>query len=232
MSEIHMPDFEHRLELALTHEMRRRRRAAGAVRLGGIVACAVVGAWAALSAGNGGDLAPPMASARPYPAIIYRDAAVQTPSDEEVGVVGAQVHRARAFDVGGHTGYVVPNAEGAWCISVPDLATANPDIERGTTCAPSTRDLKRFGLSVAVGSVVAAAIPAGAPAPVRSYGGSRREVPVDERGIAVVTDLRPSERFIVQGQDGGHRTHTAPRDIAKQRFMCPDGTVVQRSRDC
>lgn len=236
MPEIRMPDFENRLANALTQRLRRERRASRLMKLGGAAACAAVAASVAFSVSNGGDLAPSSAKAQPYPKIIYRDAVAKTPTDDEIGVSGAQKERARPFRVEDYTGYVVPNAAGDWCISVPDLATGNPGVERGTACAASVAELERFGLSVRVGTVVAAAVPAGAPDPVRVHNGSSRRVPVDGAGVAIVTDLRPGERFSVRSVDGETRSYTGlSTDLTEPTgFLCgSDGKITKRPRrDC
>lgn len=234
MPETRMPDFERRLEDALRDEIVRDRRARRGRRVASTLACGVtaVVVGAAIS-GEKGPLAPSAAQARPYPEIVYQPVTTSPPTDDQVGVAGAQLQHARAFAVDRHTGYVVPNNSGDWCISLPDLATDRPDVERGTTCAATPRELKRFGLAIRVGATAAAAVPKGAPAPTRTIGGKARRVGVDERGIAVVQDLLPGERFTVYSSDGASRTLAAPRiDPRSARGMCSDGRMVDRPSDC
>jgi hypothetical protein len=229
-----MPDFEAWLERELVHEIatarqvRRRRVAAGAATVG-------IGALAAFAslAGTGGEspIAPETARARPYPAIVYRVAATPAPTDAEIGVTGAQAERARSFPVGPYTGYVVPDARGNWCISVPDLATDRPDVERGTSCT-SAPDFRRYGLYVRVGPVAAAAVPPGAPAPQRVGRFPARPVAVNGDDIAVVTDLKRNQDFALRYKPGVHRGDGQSVPLSSPPGICTDGRRVDRPGDC
>jgi hypothetical protein len=205
-----MPDFEDRLERALTNQSTRTRRTRRRLTAStGVLATAAAITVGLAATGGHSDLSPGVARAQPFPKILYRPAAAKTPTDDELGVAGAQADRAREFAIAGHHGYVVPRDSGQWCISVPDLQTDEPDTERGTTCAPNPASLRRDGLAIKVGSVVAAALPAGAPAPTRTYRGVTRTVPVNADGIAAISDLRVGERFTVRPVDGAASSFTA-----------------------
>lgn len=230
----HMPDFETWLEHELVTEISARRRtgrrrvaaATATIGISALVAFAILA-----SAGGGGPIAPGTAQARPLPAIAYRPAATPPPTDEEIGVPGAQTDRARSFSIGPHTGYVVPDALGNWCISVPDLATDDPDVERGTSCT-SAADFERYGLYVRVGPVAAAAVPPGAPAPQRVGRFPARSLAVNDDDIAVVTDLKSDQGLALRYKPGVSRAdgRSVPRRTAQG--VCTDGRRVDRPGDC
>lgn len=229
----HMPDFDSWLERELVAEIAadRRTRRRRVVAAGTSVAAGVVVAFAVL-AGSGGEspLAPPAAQARPYPAIVYRAAVSPAPSDDEIGVRGAQRDRARSFPIGRYTGYVVPNDLGNWCISVPDLAAGRPAVERGVSCT-SAPDFRRYGLSVRVGPVAAAAVPPGATA--RRVGRfPARPVAANADDIAVVTDLRPGQSLDLLLRPGVSRGDGKSVPMKARQGVCTDGRRVDRPGAC
>lgn len=146
-------------------------------------------------------------------------------------MAGAQTSKARAFPIGEHTGYVVPNALGNWCISVPDLATADPDVERGTSCT-SAPDFERYGLSVRVGRVAAAAVPPGAPSPQRIGRFPARPVAVNADDIAVVTDLAADQSLALRFKPGVSRNDGRSVPPKTTQGVCTDGRRVDRPGDC
>lgn len=229
----HMPDFEAWLERELVAEVTadRRSRRRRSLAAGTTVLATVAVVFAVLaSTGEDAPLAPPTAEARPYPAIVYRPAVSPAPSDDEIGVTGAQRDRARSFPVGRHTGYVVPNALGDWCISVPDVAADRPDVERGTSCT-SAPDFRRYGLSVRVGPVAAAVVPPGATA--RRVGRfPARPVAANADDIAVITDLGPDQSIDLELPPGVYRGDGKSVPMKVPKGVCSDGRRVDRPGDC
>lgn len=120
-----------------------------------------------------------------------------------------RVQSARQVPAFGGTAYLL-GAPGVWCLTAPDPATLNPDIEVGVTCAPA-RDFARIGMALTVGSHYVAAIPQGVPNPVlQRADGTSKTLEPDEHGLVVVDSLGKAESVTRSDARGHTRVDHSP----------------------
>jgi hypothetical protein len=115
----------------------------------------------------------------------------------------AKIESARPFPASGGTGYLVKSDKG-WCLSAPDPAAANPDRERGVTCAP-TSVFYRYGISLSIGPHFVAAIPQGVAEPtVTLPDGTVQHLKPSDQGV-VATDAPVGAVIRLHAADGSVR---------------------------
>jgi hypothetical protein len=115
---------------------------------------------------------------------------------------------ARPIPAFGGTAYLLSGKD-AWCLSAPDPAAGEPDIERGVTCTRTSEFLK-LGISLLVGNHYIAAIPQGVDDPtLRHADGSTETLHPDEQGVVVVDPLSAGDTVSLHGTDGHTRIDRA-----------------------
>jgi len=96
----------------------------------------------------------PTPSATPdIPAPTKLQAAERVSPDDPAlqGLLGPDATIVRAWSVPEYRGHVILSRSGTdWCLSVPDPASPQPDIDRGSTCQPDARFRSR-GIELNVG---------------------------------------------------------------------------------
>ncbi len=112
-----------------------------------------------------------------------------------------QVHfnEARPFPVTSGTAYLVTGDNGV-CLSAPDPASPQPDLERGVTCTHRS-DFLRHGIQLAVGLSYVAAVPQGVPTPtLTDADGTVTPLPPNAQGV-VSLDLKSGQSVTIYGPD-------------------------------
>ena len=105
------------------------------------------------------------------------------------------------------------------CLSVPDPLTQHPQVERGSTCAPSDR-----WISLGMGATWAGVVDPGTRAPVlRQPDGSREDL--DGSPGLVVVDRPPGTRVTLFDVRGKGRGDSAPG--VRVPYRCADGRQFQ-----
>jgi hypothetical protein len=111
---------------------------------------------------------------------------------------------ARQIPAFGGTAYLL-GAPGVWCLTAPDPAASQPDVEVGMTCVPA-REFARIGIALTLGPHYVAALPQGVPDPVLHHAdGTATALKPDEHGLVVVETLKAGET-VIRADNAGHTT--------------------------
>ena len=87
----------------------------------------------------------------PAPAKLQKAERVSPDDPSLNGLLGPGATIVRAWSVPEYKGHVILSRRGTdWCLSVPDPVSEQPDIERGSTCAPDARFRSR-GIELNIG---------------------------------------------------------------------------------
>ena len=117
-----------------------------------------------------------------------------------------------------------------WCLSVPDPATSQPDVERGQSCK-STAAYRDRGLSLTIGNRFVAVLPDGIPDPtVTKPMGAPTSLTRIDRGLVLSPPLQ--EGSVIERVTAAGKTVTDRFDPPDVRvWNCPDGSfkVADRS---
>lgn len=127
-----------------------------------------------------------------------------------------------------------------WCLSAPDPATADPEIERAAICI-SARAFDRYGIAVTVGNDDVAVLPPGVPPATISSpnGGPPRTLEVTREGVIVRADLPDGSTIVRRAADGTTRedridtprVRTAPCGDGERHFFGPGQTCRSEGYD-
>jgi hypothetical protein len=112
-----------------------------------------------------------------------------------------ETQSARQIPAFGGTAYLL-GAPGVWCLTAPDPAARQPDVEVGMTCVPA-REFARIGIALTLGPHYVAALPQGVPDPVlHRADGTATTLKPDGHGLVVVETLNAGETVIRADNEG------------------------------
>jgi hypothetical protein len=118
----------------------------------------------------------------------------------------ARLTTARTIEAFGSTAYVVTGPSG-WCLAAPDPKLSGDALRTGgVTCARSAQ-VYRYGITLAVGGNLIAALPANAKPPtLTSPDGSQQTLRPSDLGIVTAQVEESGSVFTLYGEDGSERT--------------------------
>jgi hypothetical protein len=143
--------------------------------------------------------------------------------------LSSELDRAWSAPAFGGTAYLM-SGDGIWCLSAPDAATKQPDLERGSTCTDDST-FARLGLSLTIGNDYVAVLPDAAPPPsLRGPDGAQRRLSRSQRGVVVLQNVPPGSSITLYDDKGGSRTDTIRRtgsDDGLKSWKCADGSYYR-----
>lgn len=118
----------------------------------------------------------------------------------------------RSVDAFGSTAYIATGPKG-WCLTAPDpgMPETGSSLRRSAVTCEETSDVLRYGIVLAIGGNVIAALPDNAQPPTLRAGpdGKQTEIAV-ESGLALVPDAPPGSAVTLYGRDGDERRLSVP----------------------
>jgi hypothetical protein len=126
--------------------------------------------------------------------------------DPQLGALLAPDHRiVRAWSIPAFRGRVLLSRNhDQWCLSIPDTATNQPDIERGMSCAVSTHS----SVSVTIGSDYVAVVldESAKPSTLRLPSGDQLTVEPQDGGLIALVDVPAGSSITLYDRAGKART--------------------------
>jgi hypothetical protein len=191
----------------------RRRIVLAAATLVLAVAATVAGLSASDDDGTGPHLTRSPAAAYGRPLILATPSIAPPKGLHEGGLAmtmilgaGARFTQAWPIRVRGGIAYVAQAGDAGYCLSTPDPAADDPDVERGVTCM-KTADFLRFGIALVVGPNVLAAIPQGVRSPTLTLrDGTVRTLVPDAHGVVATGDAEAGSELTFYAPDGARRS--------------------------
>jgi hypothetical protein len=148
---------------------------------------------------------PPAATPAPdtTPAKLQKAERVSSDDPGLQGLLGPDHTIVRAWSVPEYKGHVILSRKGdEWCLSAPDPAADQPDIERGSTCAPDAR-FQSKGIWLGIGENTMEVAPThGGTAQATGPDGKTRTVKLHGGELAFAHGLEGVEYRLVQIEPG------------------------------
>jgi hypothetical protein len=118
----------------------------------------------------------------------------------------ARLTTARAIEAFGSTAYVVTGPSG-WCLAAPDPKLSGDALRTGGVTCARTRQVHRYGIALAVGGNVIAALPDNAKPPtLTTPDGSLQTLRPSDLGVVTAAVVKSGSVFTLYGEDGSQQT--------------------------